>query len=34
MSLARGMLPLKMESVKRFMKGAPKEALELGFRSE
>lgn len=33
MSLARGMLPLKKESVKRLMKGATQEALELGFRS-
>jgi Pyruvate/2-oxoacid:ferredoxin oxidoreductase gamma subunit len=34
MSLGVGMLPLKMESVKRLLKGASKDALELGFRSK
>ena len=34
MSLARGMLPLKKESVGRLMKGAALDALELGFHPE
>ena len=33
LALARGMLPLKKDSVKRLMKGDAKEALEVGFRS-